>query len=218
MKVNKYMLEYIGMAIAAVVALVLMYTVIITPKRDAINTANQQAQAIEAKNQTLDDRIHYLMTVEPQLSMQKERLAQAQRQIPSSYDQQGFIANLNDAATQAGVTIQTVGFTDASLASLPTIATSKLTIGVPVQVPVSISASGTYDQLRDFVNKTQSMMRIAVPSSVSYSLGDTGGTDPASTVTMQLNIWSMLTSSTTVSGSAATDANANASSSSSSSK
>ena len=211
---NKYKIQYIVMALRAVILIVITYSAIVTPKLSAKASAEQQAHAIQDKNAKLDERIHYLMKVEPQIGTQKDRLAQAQRQIPSSYDQQGFISNLNDAATQSGVKIQTVGFTDASLASLPTIATSKLTIGVPVQVPVSISATGTYDQLRDFVNKVQSMMRIAVPNSVSYDLGDTGGADPSCSVTMQLNIWSMLTNSTTVSGSAATDANANVSGSS----
>lgn len=207
---NKYKIQYIVMALLAVILIVATYTAIVTPKRSAIASANQQAQSIQDKNAKLSDRIDYLIKVKPQMSTQRDRLAQAQRQIPSSYDQQGFISNLNDAASQSGVVIQTVGFSDASLASLPTIATSKLTIGVPVQVPVSISATGTYDQLRDFVNKVQAMMRIAVPNSVNYDLGDSGGADPGCTVTMQLDIWSMLTNSTTVSGSDATDANANA--------
>ena len=147
---NKYKIQYIIMALLAVILIVITYSAVVTPKLSAKASAEQQAHAIQDKNAKLDERIHYLMKVEPQIGTQKDRLAQAQRQIPSSYDQQGFISNLNDAATQSGVTIQTVGFTDASLASLPTIATSKLTIGVPVQVPVSISATGTYDQLRDF--------------------------------------------------------------------
>lgn len=61
-------------------------------------------------------------------------------------------------------------------------------------MPVTISAQGGYDALCNFVDHVQCIDRIAVPTSVSYSVADD---DSQSTVTINSNILAILSSGST---------------------
>ncbi len=207
---NRYRATSIVLVAAIFVMAVLTITVGVNPQQQKIKAANSETEQVQAQNDALQQQIDTLMIAEPHLQHEKDLLSQAQRQVPSSYNQQDFIHSINDAATATGVVITNLSFSDATLASLPTLATSQLTIGVPVQVPVQIDATGTYDQLRSFVEETQKITRISVPNSLTYEMGEGGAAGPDCSVSMQSMIWSMLTNSEAVSGDSATDANQNA--------
>lgn len=193
---NKYKWQALGLVVLAILLILGTVGAVVTPKKSDIESADQQTATVEAKNAKLRDEIANLTILQPQQSIQLSRLAQMQTEIPGAYNQQDFIDSLNSVAAGAQVTIQSVTFSEASLASLPTVTTSKLSIGIPVQVPVSITVQGSYDQMQTFIGQLQKMQRIAVPSSVSYSFGNNGPTDTESTMTIQATMWSMLTSST----------------------
>jgi type IV pilus assembly protein PilO len=66
-----------------------------------------------------------------------------------------------------------------------------------VQVPVSITANGSYDAMRGFVQAVQGINRIAVPEDVTYTL-DKGGDATKNNVTINCKIWSLLLNNDTV--------------------
>ena len=84
------------------------------------------------------------------IGLQKDRLRQLQRQIPDGYNQNEFIDSLNAAADGAGVSIQSVTFDEATTAEVPSEMQGTIKAGRLVQVPVSITANGSYDAMRGF--------------------------------------------------------------------
>lgn len=87
-----------------------------------------------------------------------------------------------------------MSFGTAAAATLPSDASVQISAKKVVAVPVTISAQGGYDALRNFVDQMQRIDRIAVPTSVSYSVADD---DSQSTVTINSNILAILSSGST---------------------
>ena len=130
------------------------------------------------------------------IGLQKDRLRQLQRQIPDGYNQNEFIDSLNAAADGAGVSIQSV----TSMRPPPLKCRPKCrepSSRPLVQVPVSITANGSYDAMRGFVQAVQGINRIAVPEDVTYTL-DKGGDATKNNVTINCKIWSLLLNNDTV--------------------
>lgn len=209
---NRYKAISIISVILIFIMMIVTVTAVVQPQRTRADEANEQAAQIEQQNAQLREYIDHLIVEQGRITIIQGQLQGLQSQIPAGYQQQDFISQLNQVATDSGVNLSSVSFSTATLASFPTVATSQLTIGVPVQVPFTISASGTYDQLRDFVDKLQNMIRIAVPNTIQYTLDEeTGGQNAEETsAVISATMWSMLTNSTAVSGANATNANANA--------
>ena len=131
------------------------------------------------------------------VSLQKDRLRQLQRQIPDGYNQQALIDSLNGAADGAGVSIKSVTFDSASEAEVPPDMQGTIKAGLLVQVPVTITASGSYDAMRNFVAGIQNINRIIIPEDVSYTL-DKGDDPDRNGVTINCKIWSLLLNNDTV--------------------
>ena len=62
---------------------------------------------------------------------------------------------------------------------------------------MSITANGSYDAMRGFVQAVQGINRIAVPEDVTYTL-DKGGDATKNNVTINCKIWSLLLNNDTV--------------------
>ena len=214
MKINKHKIIWMVLAAAIVVVLLIMWLIGVSPRRQQIAEANAQTAQIEQQNKKLSDEIRDLSVASINIQLQKNRLAQIQRQIPATYNQSEFIASLNQAAADSGVTISSVSFSSAVDAQLPTAASNNISTGRLVQVPVTIAATGNYDALRNFVNGIQHIERIDLATNVSYSIGD----DPnQSTVSINSYIWALLSSEVSHSANASVSSDSSASSASSSS-
>ena len=156
-----------------------------------------KAAQIEESNKKTRDQIETLRMASETIGLQKDRLRQLQRQIPDGYNQNEFIDSLNAAADGAGVSIQSVTFDEATTAEVPSEMQGTIKAGRLVQVPVSITANGSYDAMRGFVQAVQGINRIAVPEDVTYTL-DKGGDATKNNVTINCKIWSLLLNNDTV--------------------
>ena len=116
-----------------------------------IKEADAQTAQIDASNKATRNQIETLRVASETIGLQKDRLRQLQRQIPDGYNQQEFILSLNSAADAAGATITSVNFDEATLAEMPSDMQESIHAGTLVQVPVTITASGSYDAMRAFV-------------------------------------------------------------------
>ena len=101
-----------------------------------------------------------------------------------------------------------MSFGTAASVTLPGDTASQISAKTIVGVPVTITAQGGYDALRNFVDQVQRISRIAVPTSVSYSVADD---DAQSTVTINSSVLAILDSGSN--SSASSDAIQNAASS-----
>lgn len=194
MNFNKHKAIWIGLIVLIVIMLGVTWSSVIMPATQKVSAANVETAQIQKQNDKLQKDIDLLNTASANTTLYKNRLAELQRGIPTSYDQSAFIASLDGAATSSGTTIQSVSFGTAAAATLPSDASAQISAKKVVAVPVTISAQGGYDALRNFVDQVQRIDRIAVPTSVSYSVADD---DSQSTVTINSNILAILNSGST---------------------
>ena len=96
-----------------------------------------------------------------------------------------------------GVAIKSVNFDDAVDADIPAEMQGTIQAGQLVQVSVSITATGSYDAMRNFVASVQNINRIAVPENVTYTL-DRNGDETKNAVVIDCKIWSLLLDNDTV--------------------
>ena len=189
---NKHKIAWIALAVGIVVVLMLTWLVGVSPRLTHIKEADAQTAQIEESNKKTRDQIETLRMASETIGLQKDRLRQLQRQIPDGYNQNEFIDSLN-----AGVSIQSVTFDEATTAEVPSEMQGTIKAGRLVQVPVSITANGSYDAMRGFVQAVQGINRIAVPEDVTYTL-DKGGDATKNNVTINCKIWSLLLNNDTV--------------------
>lgn len=193
---NKHKIAWIALAVGIVVVLMLTWLVGVSPRLTHIKEADAQTAQIEESNKKTRDQIETLRMASETIGLQKDRLRQLQRQIPDGYNQNEFIDSLNAAADGAGVSIQSVTFDEATTAEVPSECREPSSRPL-VQVPVSITANGSYDAMRGFVQAVQGINRIAVPEDVTYTL-DKGGDATKNNVTINCKIWSLLLNNDTV--------------------
>ena len=165
----------------------------VSPCLDKIHNADEQTAQIEAQNEKTQKKIDQLMIASETMTIQRARLKQLQAQLPENFDQSAFITSIDQAAAGTGVTIKSVIFDDAVEAALPAQAQKSIVAGHLVEVPLTITASGSYDSMRAFVDAVQKIERIAVPNTVTYSI-DKDGDDTKNSVVLECNIWSMMLS------------------------
>lgn len=194
---NKHKIAWIALAVAIAVVLMFTWLVGVSPRLTHIKEADAQTAQIDANNKKTRDEIETLRVASETVSLQKDRLRQLQRQIPDGYNQQALIDSLNGAADGVGVSIKSVTFDSASEAEVPPDMQGTIKAGLLVQVPVTITASGSYDAMRNFVAGIQNINRIIIPEDVSYTL-DKGDDPDRNGVTINCKIWSLLLNNDTV--------------------
>lgn len=193
MNINKHRIAWIGLAVGIVLVMLITWMAGVAPCLDKIHSADEQTAQIEAQNEVTQKKIDQLMIASETMTIQKARLKQLQSQLPENFDQSEFITSLDGAAAGSGVTIKSVTFDDAVEATLPAESQKAIVAGHLVEVPLTITAAGSYDAMRSFVDSVQKIERIAVPNNVTYSI-DAGGDDSKNSVVIECDIWSMMLS------------------------
>ena len=193
MNLNKHRIAWIGLAVGIVLVMLITWMTAVSPCLDKIHDADEQTAQIEAQNEKKQKKIDQLMIASETMTIQRARLKQLQTQLPENFDQSAFITSIDQAAAGTGVTIKSVTFDDAVEAVLPAQAQKSIVAGHLVEVPLTITAGGSYDSMRAFVDAVQKISRIAVPNTVTYSI-DKDGDDGKNSVVLECNIWSMMLS------------------------
>ena len=193
MNLNKHRIAWIVFAVGIVLVILITWMAAVSPCLDKIHNADEQTAQIEAQNEKTQKKIDQLMIASETMTIQRARLKQLQAQLAENFDQSAFITSIDQAAAGTGVTIKSVTFDDAVEAALPAQAQKSIVAGHLVEVPLTITASGSYDSMRAFVDAVQKIERIAVPNTVTYSI-DKDGDDTKNSVVLECNIWSMMLS------------------------
>lgn len=191
MNLNKHRIAWIGLAVGIVLVILITWMAGVSPCLDKIHSADEQTAQIEAQNEKTQKKIDQLMIASETMTIQRARLKQLQSQLPANFDQSAFITALDRSAAGTGVSIKSVTFDDAVEAALPAQAQKGIVAGHLVEVPLTITASGSYDAMRAFVDSVQKIERISVPNTVTYSI-DKDGDDSKNSVVLECNIWSMM--------------------------
>jgi len=142
-----------------------MIFVLVTPKLREVSTARSDLDQARNDQKTLESRIAVLTDAQEQAPKARRQIRRVNKQIPTVADQPGLILFLNNAATDAGLTL--ASFSPSTPAFDPT-------TGLSV-IQVSVSASGTYFDITDFLYKIETFPRSAKVTSVALSGGEGGG-------------------------------------------
>jgi Tfp pilus assembly protein PilO len=148
---------FAGVAVALAVAIVAFFLVL--PKLGQVKDANASLTDARAQQATLGAQLAALQQAQTEAPVNRETIRKVQQAIPPTADQQGFMLLMQNAAVQSSIDILTI-----SPGSPVFDATTGLTA-----VTNSISITGTYFALTEFLFKIETLPRAAKTSSVAIT-------------------------------------------------
>jgi Tfp pilus assembly protein PilO len=165
--------------VVAVALVLLLIFVLVLPKLHAVSSAQSDLSAAEAQQQTLEGQKAALEDVKASAPDNKAVIASVERQIPPVADESGLILLLQNAATYAGLDLVTL---------TPSTPTFDATTGLST-ISVSVSASGTYFDVTEFMYRIETLPRAAKVTGISLAPGATSSTTTttSSIPTLQLS-------------------------------
>ena len=162
----------------------LMVFFLVLPKMDEVSEASAQLEETENEQQILSSWRIALLDAKEAAPQAKATIARVDRQIPSVADQPGLILGLRNALIASGL--------DFSALSPSPPAFDEIT-GLSV-IQVSITASGTYFEVTDFMYRLETFPRIAKVTSIDASSEDAGTGIPLLNVSVNVQFFTSDTS------------------------
>ena len=163
--------------IVMAVLAVLVFLFVVNPKRAQV--AEAEAKLDEARSQeiTLQSQKASLEQAQAEAPTNRKIIRQVEQQLPPTADPQGFILLLENAAVKAGVDLTTEGIGN------PVAGTSGVT-----SIPITLSLSGTYFSLDEYLFQLETLPRAAKVTTVTMSPGGAATTTTATTTTGTLTM------------------------------
>jgi Tfp pilus assembly protein PilO len=180
---------------------------LVSPKRGEASELRQQTGTQEEANARLADKITLLKTQQADLPEQRAKLATLRNQIPDNPALPSLIRDLTAAGRKAGVAIDamapappvalvaevtapvaaTAGATEEtadestgeSTATTPSAPTATAGQRNLFQVPLTLTVSGSYFELEQFINKLENLRRSFLVSGFTLAPQEAQGTDEA---------------------------------------
>lgn len=165
-------------SLAAVVVVVLTaawYLAIYRPASAKITSAHKAYAAAAAQIHSLDAQVASLQSLEARIPADKARLASLDAALPTTPNLRALLDQLHALATSTATQLTTVSPSPPQPANT-TQAPAKPG-GTPTglqKIGITMSATGTYQQLTSFLSGLTSLQRSLVIQSVSISGGATG--------------------------------------------
>ena len=161
---------------AGLAVLLFWYFLLWSPRGRAIDDAKSRQRTADAQALELQARLNQLRDAQRNEAATRAQIAQLQEAIPDEPNLAQFILDANDAATRSGIDFLSIAPTP------PTAGTTvadpqtgeEATAGGPSVIALSVSITGGYFQVLDFVNRLTDLTRIVVIDGVAVS-GATGG-------------------------------------------
>jgi Tfp pilus assembly protein PilO len=162
--------------IMAVIA-VLAFLLIVNPKRSEVSDAQSQLADAQSQELTKVAQRASLQQAQAEAPANRKIIRQVEQQLPPTADPQGLILLLKNAAVKSGVdlTQQATGN--------PTPGENGVTV-----IPITLSLSGTYFSLDEYLFQIETLPRAAKVISVNLAPGATGATTITGTLTMQVQV------------------------------
>lgn len=155
---------FAGIGVAVVVILVVMFLVL--PKMGQVSDAQDQLDQARSEQVTLEAQRSALQDAKDNAPQARAIIADVDRQVPPTADESGLILLLQNAATTAGLDISSFS---------PGSPTFDATTGLST-IPVTISATGTYFDVTEFMYGIETLPRAAKVTTISLAPGESAGT------------------------------------------
>ncbi len=168
-----------GIGVAVVIVAVVLFLVL--PKMGEVSDAQTTLDAAVSEQQTLESQRNALLDAEERAPEARATIAEVERLIPPVSDEPGLLLLLNNAAMASGLDV--VSFA-------PSPGTFDETTGLST-IAVSLSGSGTYFDVTEFMYRIETLPRAAKMSTISLAPGGAG--EGATTSTSTLSFTGTLT-------------------------
>ncbi len=170
------------LAAAGVVAVtVLLILLLVVPKIGQVSAAREELATAQAEQQTLESRKGALEDLKAKADENRAAIDDVANRIPPTADESGLILLIHNAALNAGLDLVTLSPTPPALDQAS---------GLSVIV-MSMTASGTYNEVTQFAYAIETLPRAAQITSVSLSPTDVADSlgQPELTATLQINAY-----------------------------
>ncbi len=170
------------LAAAGVVAVtVLLFLLLVVPKIGQVSAAREELATAQAEQQTLESRKGALEDLKAKADENRAAIDDVANRIPPTADESGLILLIHNAALNAGLDLVTLSPTPPALDQAS---------GLSVIV-MSMTASGTYNEVTQFAYAIETLPRAAQITSVSLSPTDVADSlgQPELTATLQINAY-----------------------------
>jgi len=174
---------FAGLAVAGVA--ILMVLLLVLPKMGQVSQAQVQLDQARGEQQTLESRKSALEDAKAAAPEARKTIAEVHKRIPPTADEPGLILLLQNAAISAGIDL--VSLSPGTPVLDTTSGLSKIT--------VSVSATGTYFDVTDFMYQIETLPRAAVVTNLSLAPGEASQTGvPLLTLTATIQTYTSDTS------------------------
>jgi Tfp pilus assembly protein PilO len=157
------------------VVLLIWLVAVFVPEGHKLAAVNAKSQQAQAEQSVLQDRLARLKAYSKQSAEFEALSQQLTAAVPTTTDVYDYITAISNAATSTGMKVSGVS-PSAAVAS-----------GTVATIPVTVSATGRYDQTLAFIKALYALPRLTVITSISISGGGTGS-NRSTTLTDQFSL------------------------------
>ena len=164
--------ELVLAGVAAVLVLIAATLLLIRPARQATAQAHADRDAAVSESQTLRDQIKALEGLQPNEAELRAKANQAKAEFPTTPALPGLVDALQDAASLAGVDLNSVA---------PAAPKASTTTPQLAEILTTVTVSGGYFEIQDFLVRLENLVKGSDPGRVPprsvlvRSVGLTGG-------------------------------------------
>jgi Tfp pilus assembly protein PilO len=165
-------------ALAVAGLAIVMILLLVLPKMGQVSTAQDQLDQTRREGQTLESQLAALEDAKAAAPQARQTIAEVHRRIPPVADEPGLILLLQHAAMDAGIDLVSLSPGNPTL----DVATNLSTIDV------SVSATGTYFDITEFMYQIETLPRAAIVLSMNLAPGEGSGTSGVPLLTLTATV------------------------------
>ena len=165
-------------ALAVAVVAILMILLLVLPKMGQVSTAQDTLDTTRREGQTLESQLKALEDAKAAAPQARKAIAEVNRRIPPVADEPGLILLLQNAAIHAGIDLVSLSPGNPTLDTTTNLST----------IAVSVSATGSYFDITNFMYEIETLPRAAIVQNLSLAPGSGSATSGAPLLTMTATI------------------------------
>jgi Tfp pilus assembly protein PilO len=167
---------FAALAVAGVA--ILMILLLVLPKMGQVSTAQDQLDETRREGQTLESQLAALEDAKAAAPQARKTIAEVHRRIPPVADEPGLILLLQHAAMDAGIDLVSLSPGNPTLDAATNLST----------IDVSVSATGTYFDITEFMYQIETLPRAAIVLSMNLAPGEGSGTSGVPLLTLTATV------------------------------
>jgi type IV pilus assembly protein PilO len=144
-----------------VVLAILLFLLLVLPKSHQVSEAQSTLDDTRRQGQVLESRKQALEDAKAQAPQARKTIAEVDRRIPPVADEPGLILLLQNAAIDAGIDLVSLSPANPAFDAASNLST----------IDVSVSATGTYFDVTEFMYQIETLPRAALVTNISLSPG-----------------------------------------------